>query len=224
MALAIGRCRRCPRLVRHRERAAREKRRAYRDCAYWGRGVPGFGPAGARMLIVGLAPAAHGGNRTGRMFTGDGSASFLMRALHRNGLASRPASESRGDGLRLRDAYLTAIARCAPPDNRPAPREIRNCRRFLLAEIALLKRVRAVLALGRIALDGYLDALRAAGASVPRLPFAHGAEFRMPPGQPWLFVSYHPSRQNTQTGRLTPAMLAGVVHRAARFVRSSGGR
>lgn len=153
------------------------------------------------------------------MFTGDGSASFLMRALHRNGLASRPESDRRGDGLKLKDTHLTAVARCAPPDNKPSRREILNCRPFLLEEIALLKRVRAVLALGRIALDGYLDALRDSGHRIGRCAFGHGAEFALPAGLPRLFVSYHPSRQNTQTGRLTLRMLSAVIRRAARYVR-----
>ncbi len=211
-------CRKCPRLVRHRERAAREKRAAYTDWTYWGKPVPGFGDPQARLLIVGLAPAAHGGNRTGRMFTGDGSASFLMRALHVSGFANQPESEHRNDGLKLHGAYMTAVARCAPPDNKPTPREILNCRPFMLREMALLPRLRAVLALGRIAMDGYLDTLTSAGHPVKRLPFSHGAEFALPGGLPRLFVSYHPSRQNTQTGRLTPRMLLSVLQRVRRFL------
>lgn len=208
---AVVRCRRCPRLVRHRIRISRIKRAAYRNEDYWGRPVPGFGDRNAWLLIVGLAPAAHGANRTGRMFTGDSSGSFLLGALFRAGLANRPESTARGDGLRLTGVYLTAVARCAPPENRPLPKEIGNCRRFLLSEFSLLARLRAVLALGHIALDGYLDALRMAGHPVSRRPFRHGARYDLGrsggEALPPLYVSYHPSRQNTQTGRLRPVQL-----------------
>jgi len=209
----IIRCRLCPRLVRHREKTAREKRAAYRDCPYWGKPVPGFGDARAKLLIVGLAPAAHGGNRTGRMFTGDGSADFLVPALNRTGFANQPRSQGRGDGLKLKGAYMTAVCRCAPPDNKPTPRELAACRPFLLQEISALKNIRAVLVLGKIAMDGYLAALKTAGHPIRGLKFAHGAEYRMPAGLPRLFASYHPSRQNTQTGRLTRVMLDGVLQK-----------
>lgn len=211
-------CRRCPRLIRHCARIAREKRAAFQKWTYWGKPVPGFGDPKAQLLIVGLAPAAHGANRTGRMFTGDSSASFLMRALNTNGFANQPDSQHRHDGLTLHRAFITAVARCAPPDNKPTPREIVRCRPFFLRELALLSRLRAILALGRIAFDGCLDALAAAGHPVKRLPFSHGAEFALPGGLPRLFVSYHPSRQNTQTGRLTLAQLQAVLRRIRTFI------
>ncbi len=185
---------------------SRIKRAAYRDEDYWGRPVPGFGDSRAWLLIVGLAPGAHGANRTGRMFTGDSSGSFLLGALFRAGLASQPKTVARGDGLRLSGAYIAAVARCAPPANRPLPGELRKCRPYLLQELVLLNRLKAVLALGRIALDGYTDALKAAGHPVRRQAFRHGARIRLRGAGglalPPLYVSYHPSRQNTQTGRL----------------------
>jgi len=217
---AIVSCRKCPRLVRHREKTALEKRAAYRSCAYWGKPVPGFGDPGAELLIVGLAPAAHGGNRTGRMFTGDGSADFLIPAMHHAGLANMPTSERRGDGLRLKGAYLTAVCRCAPPDNAPTRSELASCRPFLLREISVLKNIRAVLALGKIALDGYLAALKDNGYALKGVKFAHGAEYPMPAGLPRLFASYHPSRQNTQTGRLTRVMLDRVLLRIRRNIET----
>jgi uracil-DNA glycosylase family 4 len=203
-------------LVKHREKTAREKRAAYRACPYWGKPVPGFGAARARLLIVGLAPAAHGGNRTGRMFTGDGSADFLIPAMHRAGLANKPTSERRGDGLKLVGAYMTAVCRCAPPDNKPTPRELALCRPFLLREMSALNKVRAVLVLGKIAMDGYLAALKHNGHALRGLKFAHGTEYPMPAGLPRLFASYHPSRQNTQTGRLTARMLDSVFRKVAK--------
>lgn len=209
----IVQCTACPRLVAYREEVARVKRRAFRDWEYWGRPVPGFGDRDAELLIIGLAPAAHGANRTGRMFTGDGtsgSGDTLMRALHRAGFANQPISRHRGDGLELRNAFLTAVVRCAPPQNRPNRQELQNCRRFLAREIALLKHVRVVLTLGRIAFEGYLALLRGQGFDVPRLAFRHGACYSFDPPLPTLVVSYHPSRQNTQTGRLTPAMFDAV--------------
>jgi uracil-DNA glycosylase family 4 len=218
LAARLRRCRRCPRLVAWRERVAREKRAAFRDESYWGRPVPGFGDPRARLLIVGLAPAAHGGNRTGRMFTGDGSSAFLVSALHRAGFANQATSTSRDDGLELRDARMLAVVRCVPPDNQPTPRELLNCRPWLLDEIALLPRVKAVLTLGRIALDGWTAALRSAGHAIPRLRFAHGAVHALPPPLPRVFVSYHPSRQNTGTGRLTAAMLDRVLSDVRRFL------
>jgi uracil-DNA glycosylase family 4 len=215
LAADIAACRHCPRLVAWRERVARERRRAYRDEAYWGRGVPGFGDAGARLLLVGLAPGAHGANRTGRMFTGDGSGDFLYPALHRAGLASQPDSRGSGDGLALTGAFIANVCRCAPPDNRPAPAEIARCARFLDRELELLD-VGAVLALGAVAFDASLAALARRGAPLPspRPRFAHGAEVRLP-GAPPVVASYHVSRQNTQTGRLTPGMFDAVLARAA---------
>jgi uracil-DNA glycosylase len=207
-------CRACPRLVAWREEVARVKRRAYRAEAYWGRPVPGFGDPRARLVVVGLAPGAHGANRTGRMFTGDSSGEFLYAALHRAGLASQPTSERRGDGLALAGCYITAACRCAPPENRPQPDELARCAPFLDRELAAL-RPSALLALGAIAWEAALGALDRGGASVPRPRprFAHGAELTLP-GAPALVASYHVSRQNTNTGRLTGAMFDAVVRRA----------
>ncbi len=206
-------CRACPRLVAWRERVGREKRRAYRDEAYWSRPVPGFGDPGARLLIFGLAPGAHGSNRTGRMFTGDASGDFLYPALHRAGLADRPRAVARDDGLTLRGVYITAAVRCAPPDNKPAPDEVARCARWTAAQFAFLGPLRAVLALGRV---GHDAVLRQFGAVPARHPFAHGAEHALPGGAT-LVDSYHVSRQNTQTGRLTPAMFDAVLARAVRL-------
>ena len=209
-------CEACPRLAIHRQEIARVKRRAYRNWDYWGRPVPGFGDRAARLLIVGLAPGAHGANRTGRMFTGDSSGETLYAALHRAGFANQPTSRHRDDGLELRDAYITAVARCAPPDNKPARQELLNCQTFLARELDLLSSVRVVLALGQIAFDGYLDLLKALGRypnDRPRPKFGHGAVYEFDLPLPVLVVSYHPSRQNTQTGRLTPAMLDQVFRK-----------
>jgi len=203
-------CAACPRLVAYCREVACTKRRAFRDWEYWGRPVPGFGDPDARLLIVGLAPAAHGANRTGRMFTGDGSGDTLTAALHRAGFASQPASQHRDDGLELYDAFLTAVVRCAPPQNRPTRQEQVNCRGYLARELDLLSSVRVVLALGRIAFEGCLSLLRERGAGVPRLSFRHGACYEFGSPLPTLVASYHPSRQNTQTGRLTQAMLDEV--------------
>jgi uracil-DNA glycosylase family 4 len=212
--------------VAHRERVAREKVARFRHWTYWGRPVPGFGDPGARLLVVGLAPAAHGGNRTGRIFTGDESGNWLYGALHRAGFANQPTSVDRDDGLRLRDAYVTAVARCAPPANRPTPTEIVTCRRYLLAELERLPRLRVAMALGKIAHDGFLAALRARGDPVPRAGprFAHGAERRLPSGLV-LLSSYHPSQQNTFTGRLTRAMFDAVFTRVRALLErhESGG-
>jgi uracil-DNA glycosylase family 4 len=210
----ITACTRCPRLVVYRQAVARQKRRAFRDQEYWGRPVPPFGDPQARLLVVGLAPAAHGGNRTGRVFTGDDSGHWLFRALYRAGFASRPRSDHRDDGLTVRDVYITAVVRCAPPQNRPTAAEIAACRRFLHRELDLLPNLRVVVCLGRIAFDGFLAALRERGQPVPRLRFAHGARYDLGPGQPVLLASYHPSRQNTNTGRLTEAMLDAVFAQA----------
>ncbi len=203
-------CETCPRLVAYRQEVARIKRRAFRDWEYWGRPVPGFGDRSAQLLIVGLAPGAHGANRTGRMFTGDSSGDTLTAALHRAGFAKQPTSRHRDDGLELHDAFLTAVVRCVPPKNRPTRQEQINCRGYLARELDLLSSVRVVLALGRIAFEGYLALLRERDAGVPRLPFRHGACYEFEPPLPTLVVSYHPSRQNTQTGRLTQAMLDEV--------------
>ncbi len=203
-------CRRCSRLVVWREKVARVKRRAFRDAEYWGKPVPGFGDPKARLVIIGLAPGAHGSNRTGRMFTGDSSGDTLYAALHRAGFASQPAATARDDGLTLYDTFITAVGRCVPPENKPTPQELANCRPFLTRELALLQNAHTVLALGRIAFDGYLLLLREHGVDVPALPFAHGALYPLPAPWPALVASYHPSRQNTQTGRLTMAMFDAV--------------
>ena len=203
-------CHKCPRLVEYRERVAREKRRAYRDWTYWGRPVPGFGDHDARIVLVGLAPGAHGSNRTGRMFTGDASGEFLYAALYRAGFANQPTAQHAYDGLRLRDVFITAICRCAPPDNKPTPQEQTNCRPYLAREFELLKRARVVVALGRIGMDGYLRLLREQGHALPRVEFRHGASYVLGNPLPTLICSYHPSRQNTQTGRLTAAMFDAI--------------
>lgn len=216
---AVCDCRLCPRLVAWRERVAREKRRAYRDSEYWGRGVPGFGDPHARVFILGLAPGAHGSNRTGRPFTGDASGNFMYPVLHRTGFASQPTGTHRGDGLMLEDAYITAAARCAPPANKPTPRELANCAPFLDRELALLKDVRVVVALGRIGYAAYLDHLRRRGVITSKAPypFAHEAQHRTPDGRT-LIASYHPSNQNTNTGRLTEAMFTRVFERVKRVL------
>lgn len=203
-------CRRCPRLVAWREEVARVKRRTFLDADYWGRPVPGFGDHAARLVIIGLAPGAHGSNRTGRMFTGDSSGDTLFAALHRAGFASQPAAASRDDDLILHDTFITAVGRCVPPKNHPTPEELANCRPFLARELALLADVHIVLALGRVAFDGYLRLVREQAFDVPSLAFAHGATHVLPGGLPILIASYHPSRQNTQTGRLTQAMFDAV--------------
>lgn len=213
----ITACRRCPRLVAYREEVARAKRRAYSDSEYWGRPVPGLGDPNARLLIIGLAPGAHGANRTGRMFTGNSSGKTLMATLYRAGFANQPTSKHRGDGLALSDVFITAVARCAPPKNRPTAEELTNCRPFLARELELLSSVRVVVALGRVAFDGYLRLLREQGVLVPRLTFAHAARYPFDPPLPTLIASYHPSRQNTQTGRLTEAMLDAVFALARRL-------
>jgi uracil-DNA glycosylase len=210
----IPACVACQRLVRWREEVGRVKRRAFRDWNYWARPVPGWGDPKAKLVIVGLAPAAHGGNRTGRVFTGDRSGDFLYAALHRAGLASQARSESRDDGLVLRDVWVTLSARCAPPDNRPRPDELARCAPWLARELELL-RPRVVLALGAIAWAAVLGLLRARGIAVPRPSprFAHGGELALD-GAPRLLGAYHVSQQNTQTGRLTPAMFDAVLRRA----------
>ena len=211
-------CRRCPRLVAWREQVAREKRAAFRDWDYWGRPVPGFGDRDARLLILGLAPAAHGANRTGRMFTGDRSGDFLYAALHRAGYANQPQAVSREDGLELRDAYITATVRCAPPANKPTPEERDNCLPYLGRELELLERSRVVVALGSFGWDGFLRAARTLGVEVPRPRprFGHGAEAEL---DRWRLIGcYHPSQQNTFTGKLTEAMTDAVFARASALI------
>jgi uracil-DNA glycosylase family 4 len=197
--------------VAWREEVARTRRRAYREQEYWGRPVPGFGDPRARLLVVGLAPAAHGANRTGRVFTGDRSGDFLFAGLHRAGLANQPTSTHRGDGLALRDVYITASARCAPPENAPTPAELRRCAPYLQRELALLP-LQGLFALGAIGWGASLDALEEAGVPLPRPrpAFAHGALF-LPERGPWLVGCYHVSQQNTQTGRLTPGMFDAAL-------------
>lgn len=212
-------CRKCPRLVHYIEEVARTKRRAYRDWTYWGRPVPAFGDPDARLVIIGLAPAAHGANRTGRMFTGDRSGDFLYEQLFRAGFANQPTSKRADDGLALKDALISAAVRCAPPDNKPLPQEIRNCLPYLERELVAVK-PRAILALGAIALNTYLDLLKRQGliASRALCPFAHGAVYKLPGHLPRIFAAYHPSQQNTQTGRLTPVMFAGVLKKIGKFL------
>ena len=221
LAARIVACRLCPRLVRHRETVAARPPRRYQGQTYWARPLPGFGDPRARVLVMGLAPAAHGGNRTGRMFTGDRSGDWLFRALHAAGFASQPTSAHRDDGLTLRGAYITAAARCAPPANKPTPAEQARCQPYLLAELESLRRIKVVVALGKIGWDAYLRARRAAGAAVPRpLPrFGHGMAARMPDGVT-LLGCFHPSQQNTFTGRLTRPMLHAVFARARRLARA----
>ena len=216
---AIVDCRRCPRLVAHREAVARTKRRQFRDEQYWGRPIAGFGDRHARLWLIGLAPAAHGGNRTGRVFTGDRSGDFLFAALHAAGFANQATSTNRGDGLALRDAFVSAVCRCCPPANRLLPDEIRNCRPYLLAELAALTGLRVVVALGKIAMDGFIGAWAADGHAVPspRPAFAHGAEYALD-ARVTLLCTYHPSQQNTFTGKLTQPMLRQIFRRAAELL------
>lgn len=213
-------CRRCPRLVSWREQVATEKRAAFRDWDYWGRPVPGFGDPEARLLIVGLAPAAHGANRTGRMFTGDRSGDWLYRALYRAGFANQPTSTSRGDGLELHDAFVTAVVRCAPPANRPTAEERANCRPWLEAELDLLDHVQVVVPLGGVAFNQMLAIFRDQALPVPkpRPRFGHGVEVDLRPAGPVVVASYHPSQQNTFTGRLTEPMLDAVFGRAVELL------
>jgi uracil-DNA glycosylase family 4 len=223
LAREIEACRACPRLVAWREESAAKPPRRFAGETYWAKPIPGFGDPAARLLLVGLAPAAHGGNRTGRMFTGDSSGDFLFAALHRASFANQPESTRRGDGLALRNAYVLAPVRCAPPDNRPTPEEFDRCRPFFVRELALLPNVRVLLALGGLAWVSTLRVVGEAGATIPRPAptFAHGAatEIDVPGrGRVTLLGSYHVSRQNTNTGRLTPAMLDEVLTRARRLL------
>jgi uracil-DNA glycosylase family 4 len=205
-------CRLCPRLTAYRERVAVERKREFQSEEYWGKPVPGFGDPDGRLVVIGLAPAAHGSNRTGRMFTGDRSAQFLVRALYEAGFANQPTSVRRNDGLHYQELYMTAAVRCAPPDNRPTPAEATACRPYLDQEFALLRHARAYLALGGFAWEATLGAAaRFHGVERPRVNFAHGACAPLGPGRPIAWASYHPSPQNTQTGKLTPRMLAGLL-------------
>lgn len=217
-------CTRCPRLIEYCQEIAEKKRRMYMDWDYWGKPVPGFGDPHAKLLIVGLAPAAHGGNRTGRMFTGDSSADWLIEALHKYGFANQPTSMHRDDGLKLQGAYITASAHCAPPQNRPTAKELHNCRPFLHRELQILQDVQVVIVLGRIGFDTFwraMQALERISPDVKRPAFAHGAQFQWDDAEPTLLMSYHPSRQNTQTGRLTKAMFHSVFAAARELIDGS---
>jgi len=215
-------CEKCPRLREHCAKVAREKRRAYRDQEYWGKPVPAFGDVNARVLILGLAPGAHGSNRTGRPFTGDGSGYFMYPVLHETGFASQAEAKHRDDGLKLTDAWITSVGRCAPPGNKPTPEELANCSAFLDRELAGLAKVRVVVVLGKIAFDGYLAHLRRRGSEFKKsdYEFSHGARHVMPDGRVVL-CSYHPSMQNTNTGKLTKAMFAKVFREARRLADKS---
>ena len=211
----ITNCTACPRLVTYRQRVAREKRRQFRDWTYWGRPVPGFGDSDARLYVLGLAPAAHGGNRTGRVFTGDRSGDWLYETLYRYKFANQPTSRNKHDGLALRDCYIGAAVRCAPPNNKPTPGEFAACRPYLQEELRLLRRVQVVVTLGKIAFDHFLIACREQGRRLPspRPSFGHGSIYHLP----WkvtLIASYHPSQQNTFTGKLTKVMFCAVFHAA----------
>lgn len=211
-------CTRCPRLVAYREQIAREKRRAYRNWDYWGKPVPGFGDPNARVLILGLAPGAHGSNRTGRPFTGDASGNFMYPVLHETGFANQSSATDRNDGLILSDIFITAAARCAPPDNKPLPAELANCAPYLERELEGLKDLRVVVALGRIGFEAYLNYLtrKKQITSKREYQFGHGAQYTLPDGRV-LLASYHPSNQNTQTGKLTKAMFQEIFKRAAQL-------
>jgi uracil-DNA glycosylase family 4 len=213
-------CPLCPRLVEWRENVAREKVRRFADQEYWGKPVPSFGDPRARLLVIGLAPAAHGGNRTGRIFTGDRSGDWLFRALHKARFANQPESVNREDGLRLRDCYVTAAVRCAPPQNKPLPKEIANCRPYLLRELELLKRVRVIVALGRLAFDAAMASVGLVEGHKRRPQFAHAAECELSRGIT-LIASFHPSQQNTFTGRLTEPMFDRVFSRAREIVETA---
>jgi uracil-DNA glycosylase family 4 len=207
-------CRKCPRLVEYRETIAKKKKKAYQDWEYWGKPVPAFGDIDGRILVVGLAPGPHGSNRTGRMFTGDASGVFLYNALYKAGLANQPSSVSREDGLLLSGLMISAICRCVPPDNKPDRSEIMNCLPYLVQEIKLMSNLQGVVALGRLAFDNVIGIYRAKGAAIARLDFKHGAIYPLGEGLPWLIASYHPSRQNTQTGRLTTDMFNQIWQKA----------
>jgi uracil-DNA glycosylase family 4 len=215
-------CTRCPRLVAYRQQVAREKRRAYRDWDYWGKPVLGFGDPNAHVLIMGLAPGAHGSNRTGRPFTGDASGNFMYPVLYETGFASQPTATDRDDGLKLTNLYITAAVRCAPPANKPTPQELAACAPFLDREIQGLENVKVVVALGKIGFDAYLNYLKRSGllASKKSYLFKHGASYRLPDGK-MLLASYHPSKQNTQTGKLTRKMFVAIFREAAELAGKS---
>jgi uracil-DNA glycosylase family 4 len=215
-------CCKCPRLVAWREQVAREKRRAYRDWDYWGRPVPGFGDPAGRLWVVGLAPGAHGSNRTGRHFTGDASGDFLFPALYRSGFASQPYALSREDGLHLTDLYISAACRCAPPDNKPLGEELTNCFPYLEQEYRLLSNLRGVIALGRVAFESMQRLFSGAASSNLGLEFGHNRFYQLEDGLPWLMASYHPSRQNTQTGLLSVEMFDAVWQQARRLLDGLG--
>jgi len=212
-------CHKCPRLVEYREGIARTKKRAYQDWEYWGKPVPAFGDIHGRLLAVGLAPGAHGSNRTGRMFTGDASGVFLFAALHKAGFASQPVSTHRDDGLILSDMLISAVCRCVPPDNKPGRTEMTNCIPYLVQEIEFMPNLQGFIALGRIAFENILSIHRTRGVEIPRLNFKHGEVYKLGDGLPWLLASYHPSQQNTLTGRLTVSMFDQVWQMAAKSLK-----
>ena len=212
-------CRRCPRIVAWREEVAQTKRKAYQDQTYWGKPVPGFGDPDAKIMIVGLAPGAHGSNRTGRMFTGDASGDFMYPALFRAGFANQPTADHIGDGLMLKDIFITAICRCVPPKNRPHVAEIKNCLPWMEAEINLLKNLQGFVALGRIAFDGIKRMYKMQNIELPNMDFGHNNFYELGQGLPWLLSSYHPSQQNTLTGRLTEEMFDTIWERAKDAIR-----
>lgn len=216
-------CRKCPRLVRYREEVAKKRRREFSDFEYWGKPVPGYGDLNARLVVVGLAPAAHGGNRTGRVFTGDSSAKFLVRHLNRAGFANQPISVSKDDGLRYFDCYVTAAVKCVPPENKPSPKETSNCMGFLAEEFRILENCKAVLALGKIAFDSFVTFARKYhhhGLKKGKLRFKHGARYILGEGLPVLYASYHPSPRNTNTGKLTDAMFSKILDKIKRDLDS----
>ena len=213
-------CRRCARLVRYRERIGRDRRTSFVDCDYWGRPVPGFGDPNAWLLIIGLAPAAHGGNRTGRVFTGDRSGDFLFQCLYKTGFANKPLSINRDDGLRLSGAYITAAVKCAPPENKPLPNEIMQCSRHLTREIRIFSGIRAILCLGQFALEALAKVVVPLDQAKPRsIKFAHGAQVNLGRKSPKIFCSYHPSPRNTQTGKLTEGLMVSLLWKIRRSTR-----
>jgi uracil-DNA glycosylase family 4 len=214
----IVNCRKCSRLVEYRESVAKKKKRAYQEWEYWGRPVPAFGDSNGRLLVVGLAPGSHGSNRTGRMFTGDASGVFLFMALCKAGFANQPLSISRDDGLLLNDMLISAVCRCAPPGNKPSKIEITNCLAYLVQEIGLMANLQGFVALGRIAFENILTIFRGNGVDVPRFNFKHGELYKLGDGLPWMLASYHPSQQNTQTGRLTVTMFDIIWQRATELL------
>ena len=216
---AVISCRKCPRLVEWREEVARVKRRAYRYQDYWGKPVPGFGDPNARILVLGLAPGAHGSNRTGRMFTGDGSGNFLYPALHRAGFASQPEATEIDDGMVLNDVFISAVCRCAPPENKPTRDEISNCLPWLAQEMQALSHMQGVVVLGKIALEGLLSLPAFAYLPKKQFSFGHNRFYETLPGLPWILCSYHPSLQNTQTGRLTAEMFDQIWEKAKGYLR-----